>query len=163
MRHAAASLSEEKMELIGQSMIYMESNGDPECKNKETKAWGLMQVTPTAAEEVKLTHDDGLLIPEQRIRGGLRYLAYSMQRTSANGTNYDLARGVAGYHSGPSRAKGNIPNGEEATREVIVVMSLLGRLEELRGRLNHPYGDRLIDYTLASPEERKELKAGMKN
>ena len=72
------------------------------------------------------------------------------------------ASSVAGYHSGPNRANGNIPKGREATREVIVVLNILGRPEELRGRLDHAYGDRLIDYTLATPEEREALKAGMK-
>ena len=93
----------------------------------------------------------------------LRYLAYSLYQTrSLNPESYDLARGVAGYQSGPFGVKGNIPKGREATREVIVVMNVLGRPEELRGRLDHPYGDRLIDYTLATPEEREALKQGMK-
>ena len=158
----AASLSDEEMEAACLGMIYMESNGDPECKNSITSASGLMQVTRAAAKEVEVSYDE-LSIPKQGIQAGLRYLAYSMQRTSANGKNYDLARGVAGYVAGSGKAKGNIPKDNDVTREVMVVMSVSGRLEELRGRLDHPYGDRLIDYALATPEERKALKAGMKN
>ena len=154
-------LDDEKMELLSLGMIYMESNGDPECKASGTKAWGLMQVTPIAAKEIDLPHDDSLFEPEHGIRAGLRYLARSTYLASGR-KNYDIARGVAGYISGPSSATEGIPKGDQTTREVLVVMSILGRLEELRGQLKHRYGDRLIDYALASPEERKALKAGMK-
>ena len=91
-------LDDEKMELLSLGMIYMESNGDPECKASGTKAWGLMQVTPIAAKEIDLPHDDSLFEPEHGIRAGLRYLARSTYLASGR-KNYDIARGVAGYIS----------------------------------------------------------------
>ena len=84
------------------------------------------------------------------------------QTRSHDPVSYDLARGVAGYVAGSGNVEVNIPEDITVTREAIMVMNVLGRLEELRGRLDHPYGDRLIDYALATPEEREALKQGMK-
>lgn len=157
---AAAALNDEQMSRVALGLIKLESDGDPGCQTG--KAYGLMQVTPIAAEEVGLAHDSTLLTAEPNIRAGLRYLARSTHLASG-GKDYDIARGVAGYVSGPAAARDKIPAGQVTTREVLTIMILLGRAEELRGRLAHPQGDLLLDYSLAAPEKREEFKRLLRN
>ena len=156
---AAASLNDDEMILTTLGLIRLESDGNPECVTN--KAYGLMQVTPIAAKEVGMAHDDTLLTVEPNLRAGLRYLARSTY-LAGDRQNYNIAHGVGGYVSGPAAARDKIPAGPVTTREVLVVMALLGRLEELRGRLGHPLGDELLGYCLASPQEREESSSGCK-
>ena len=86
--------------LLGESMVKRESSGNPIALSK-SDAFGLMQLTPDAATDVKVDRT----VPSQNVRGGAELMRQHLD------TFGDLPKAIAAYHAGPGRVRTAIDAG----------------------------------------------------
>jgi len=116
-------------------IVYMESRGDPEAYNEETRATGLMQIMPKEAGKMFDSRPtiEELKDPGTNLEWGARILAYYLQQER------DMAKAIYRYTGGmcwPSYDEYVHEYWQPLIRVRAELLAALARKEETNGRLS---------------------------